>query len=54
MEEVINIPSDAEDEDEQASEEDPEEDGEEDAAEKELSTLFLCTVMYLCLLIQWL
>ena len=41
MEEVINIPSDAEDEDKQASEDDPEEDGEEDAAEKELSTLFL-------------
>ena len=44
MEEVINIPSDAEDEDEQASEEDPEEDGEEDAAEKELSMSFLCVL----------
>lgn len=44
MEEVINIPSDAENKDEQASEEDPEEDGEEGAAEKELSTLFLCVL----------
>ncbi len=52
MEEVINIPSDAEDEDEededeQASEENPEEDGEEDTAEKELSMLFLCVLSYI-------